>query len=262
MRAEGHVSETILMQSYWTQTRLRATVEAITPAAVTLDGKTAAVAPLKPKINPSGQYDQQATDSQTTAYDTLHHRASPEQALSPEPSNQPPIAPLRFGVEFKDVSQLSEGQRIYSQPFFMGGCWWTAFLQRFESASAGGKEKWGLFLRRSEGKALTQVARITDAPGEGEASTARVTDPFTRWPVKRSISYYVDRRHKVRAMFRLFNAGVKSYEPVFTSRPNDYGENESWGYRSRECVVSARDLELSKFESGRCVRLTLILSML
>jgi hypothetical protein len=181
------------------------------------------------------------------------------------PNEQLAIYPVRIGVQFKHLDKLlnqSDGGRTYSDTFFFGGSWWTLFLQRFPVQAADEREKWGVFLRRSEGKQLTAMA-TTSTASLADGSTT-VVDPFSGSQVERSVSYYHDRRRQVRAAFKLFNAADKSFEPIFESRPNDFAETQSWGYRSRDHVVSELDVEALRVNgsSSITVRLSLVLRFL
>ncbi len=225
VRADGLVPETILMQSLWQQTRFRSMIESAPKTSVSL--------PSPPKRDSIS-----SSNSQTIA--------------AP--------CPLRLGVEFSGFTDLKESERRYAHTFFYGGSWWTVFLQRFpvvdktENQVLEGREKWGVFLRRSEGSALTRAAIAHQGPN---AAGDCITCPTTGSKIPRSVSYFYDQRDAVRTVFKVFNPLVLTDAPIFESKVNDYTETQSWGYRSRDTVVTALDLKAE----NATVRFSIVLQL-
>lgn len=241
------------MSSLWQQTRFRSMIESV-PAtspmlqkaepSVTQGGEQEAVIRQASSSSSAvGSEDDSTMMTDRVPTDQTHsvvNKMNPAAVVETKEQG-PPIAPLRVGVAFKRVHQLDESQRIYSHTFFYGGSWWTVYMQRFAATGQDDKEKWGVFLRRSEGQPLTEAA--TASSYQSVAHHQKVKDPLSGSSVHRSVSYFHDPRKHVRAFFKLYNPMTKSYEPIFESKPNDYAETQSWGYRSREQVLHERDLK-------------------
>jgi hypothetical protein len=151
-----------------------------------------------------------------------------------------PMIPLRVGIEFTDLTNITT-ERVFSEPFFYGGSWWSVFLQRFQNDE--GLEKWGVFVRRS---------RTRQGGTNGDESNTKDISS------KQSISVFQDQRAVVNAVFKLFNPWIKTYEPIFESRINGFADTQSWGYRSRENIVTLRHLNS---DSNMSLRLTVVIKL-
>ncbi|KAI3629375.1 hypothetical protein MIR68_012580 [Amoeboaphelidium protococcarum] len=217
VKSEGLVDDSVLMSSLWQSTQFRAYIEG---------GK---VKKNVPATNGASQLD----------------------------------VPLRVGVTFPSFQELRAKQRCYSNVFFFAGSWWSCFLQRFpaeevveDPGNAGmeshtqpqsGEEKWGIFLRRSEGYNITKAAQDDANVDISHESLPRsmkdvIIDPLTDTKIDPSVSYYHDNSEQVTASFSVFNPKVKSFEPVFESKVNQFAETQSWGYRSVDHVVTPSDI--------------------
>ena len=255
------VPEAVVMKSLWQQTRFRSTIEALNENHKgSFDTRTKLF--RIPMLNASKQ---SASRQHSELVETSSENASPNKVSKPTQ-----LAPVRIGLEFRGFKDLKPDERCYSETFFYAGNWWTAFIQRFpdeeDKKSDNEKdtmpEKWGVFLRRAEGKELTERARRRTSTeihnqepdddeaaeeeekdnGESDEPVVIVYDSLSRKPIQSSVSYYNDRRKAVRALFKIYNPVVKCYEPIFESKANDFAETQSWGYRSRENIVQTRDL--------------------
>lgn len=241
VKDDGFIPETILMTALWKQTRFKSEIEN---------------APENKEAFDASDDDPWARSATTPVSDGI--KTPPN-----NPVSEVAIAsPIRIGVEFKEFKDLAENERCYSRTFFYGGSWWSAFLQRFPASEDGSKknaQKWGIFLRRSDGVTIHQLALSESSATAGQI----VTDPLTGSEIVRSVTYYTDRRKTARAVFKLYNPTVKSYEPVFESKINGYQTTQSWGYRSREHVVTEKDLKVADIdESAARIRITLIMKYL
>ncbi|KAF3340688.1 Germ cell-less protein-like 1 [Carex littledalei] len=86
------------------------------------------------------------------------------------------FTPFRFGVEFEDVHQLTDGQVKHSPEVFYAGSLWKVSVQAFNDEDPQGRRTLGLFLHRRK---------------------AEVTDPL------RKAHMYIDSREKVTARYKL-----------------------------------------------------------
>lgn len=187
VQEDSIVPENILMTALWLQTRFKACVE-------------------------NSESDGKLFFAQSTSDDNS----------TPAPNKSSSFPPIRVGLTFINYKSLVDGERSYSNPFFFGGSYWRAFLQRFPQTETNDDistiDKWGVFLRRCE-------------------------QDFSVKPMK---TQYTDKRSVSVASFKLYNSMVKVYDPIFESRMNEYAPTQSWGYRSASNIISTEYLNASQ----------------